>query len=248
MGLMDFLSPALTTATQAAGAYQGAEGNAAITRRESQMQALMTLRQQRQLESQLALQQAQTGEAQSKATLNTREANTPRLGDAGYAQMMGDVEAQKALATLPVQTQLEVLRGNISLHNAIAQAGVEHGYKTQEIGTEYGLKGQLQSNEQGFQEGQLQRQLAGQRQNQSASISQTQSGQVIPSIVHGAKYAGHTFVDALTPHPSASSPQMADVNGSASAPATPQQASYDRAAAALKASGADPVTILGQRP
>jgi hypothetical protein len=61
MGILDgLLSPALTAATQAAGAYQGAEAQAGMQQRQQAVQALMLQRQMHEQEIEDALHRAQT--------------------------------------------------------------------------------------------------------------------------------------------------------------------------------------------
>lgn len=59
--LAGLLSPALTVATQAAGAYEGAEANAATSKQNAVMQAIALQRQQHEQELKDALTRAQTG-------------------------------------------------------------------------------------------------------------------------------------------------------------------------------------------
>lgn len=116
-----------------------------------------------------------TGEHKSKTELNNREIGTPRLGDTNYADALGEVEAKKALATLPIQTRLEVLRGNISLANALT---LQHGQQ----GFEQGQQGrQFQ-----YDADKAAREMAGHFANQSAIVNQQQRGTI----------AGHFFAPA----------------------------------------------------
>lgn len=83
MGLLDFLSPALTTATQAAGAYQGAHAQSAKDQQQAVIQKLILQRQQHEQEIKDALTRAQTGEVNA------------RVGDIGSQQALRGVQSQE---------------------------------------------------------------------------------------------------------------------------------------------------------
>ncbi len=73
--LSGIVSPALTTATQAAGAYQGAEANAAQVQRDTMLNAMVMMRQQKQFQTDQALKTAQTGYYNSRG--NYYDGRTP---------------------------------------------------------------------------------------------------------------------------------------------------------------------------
>lgn len=106
-----------------------------------------------------------TDEHLSKSALNQREIGTPRLGDSNYADALGEVEAKKALATLPTQVRLEVLRGNISLSNALQ---VQHSQQAFTAGEN--------TRRFNFDEGQQARQQEGTFRNESALTNQRARG------------------------------------------------------------------------
>lgn len=157
MGLMDFISPALTTATQAAGAYQGAQANAAVTQRDAQLNALMMLRQQKQFEMEQALKGAEIG----KTTAETRHQNM--VNDVGAAGIEGSPEnaawrvgvaggsaGAEAAAKQPWEIQLEQLKNDLAQRREAMLAQLSHTYRGQEISQEGGIRQNLQTNQQTF--------------------------------------------------------------------------------------------------
>lgn len=162
MSFLDFLSPALTTATSAAGAYQGAQSQAAQQKVQAVIQQIQMQRQAQEFALQQALGRSTIGKNDSEAFKNTREGSRLQEGDPGYIQYQTDLAGGKAGAAaeaeLTPKLQEMVAKGQIDLNTARIMAGVEHGYKAQEIGQEggikrgllgqeYGLKGALQNNE-----------------------------------------------------------------------------------------------------
>lgn len=105
-----------------------------------------------------------------------REINTPRLGDANYAPAVADVEYQKALATLPVDTQKMINQSALSLKNATTieqlrgsiQSMLQHNQQQFDLG-KMGL-------EQKFQADQLVKRLGGEFLNQSYLENQRARG------------------------------------------------------------------------
>lgn len=73
MGLLDFLSPALTVGTEAAGAQQQAQLQSALMKRQQEIQALLMQRQFQNQDIENALKQAQT-----TRTLGQNDPNTVR--------------------------------------------------------------------------------------------------------------------------------------------------------------------------
>lgn len=121
MGFLDgLLSPALTVATQAAGAYQGAQTQADIERQKQAIQAVTLQRQQHESEINNALHQAQATLAGANTIKAQRDANTLRLGDPGYAGAMGAVAGAQAMGKLPADLELAVTKGKIDRATAEA--------------------------------------------------------------------------------------------------------------------------------
>lgn len=238
-GIGSFLSPALTVATQAAGAYQGAESQAAQDKAEHIIQALVMQRQAQQFALQQQLDKAKVGQVNSETYRNTREGDKLQEGDPGYIQYQTDLAGGKAGAAanaeLGPKLKEMVAKGQIDLATAKMMAGIEHGYKTQEIGQQGGIQGYLQSKQQGFEQGQQQRsqlfegqqlgaRLTGELGNRIAEEQQTQKGQILPNIEKKWFKSGPLMT------PSATNPTPAT-----SASGTPPPTSAERAV--LKANG-----------
>ena len=226
------ISPALTVATQAAGAYQGASANAIQTQRQQIMQALMFAREAHTAEITNALHTAQAGLAGAQQLNTTREANAPHLGDSNYASSMGDVAGAQAAAKLPVDLQEMVAKGqmdrataesvaNIRNQGTLGAAGINAGSRIgaanieqQGANTRQGLQIQSQKDLQKSD-------LYGQNQNRLQQIQEGQKGSVTTALGR-------------------------DV-GILPKPPTQQQTDWDNAAASL-APGTNPVQVLGARP
>lgn len=124
MGLLDFLAPALTGATQAAGAYQGAEANAAQMQRETMIQSLMMMRQQQAFQTDQALKAAQTNSANATGNLRNRDAGTPRPQD---GQSYLDSVSNTAGAKIAGETQPLVAQTNALAAPRANAAGLAAG-------------------------------------------------------------------------------------------------------------------------
>lgn len=115
MSFLDFLSPALTTATQAAGTYQGAQAQAAQDKQKAIVQQLLLQRQQHEQAIKDALMQAQTGEAtartgdlQAQGQLRQYQFEHPKptwsqpiIGPHGEVQIFDQSDPAHTVQTLP---------------------------------------------------------------------------------------------------------------------------------------------------
>lgn len=247
-GFLDFLSPALTVTSQAAGAYQGAQSQAAQDKAEHIIQALVMQRQAQQFALQQQLDKAKVGQVQSETYKNTREGDRLQEGDPGYIQYQTALAGGKAGAEFPYHIKEMLQKGQIDLHTAQTMAELEHGYKTQEIGQQGGIQGYLQGKQQDFEQGQQHRsqlfegqqlgtRLKGEQANHLAGIRQTQSAQLIPAIVNRIRTGSW--------NPATSSTDATPATG-----AVEQQQHWDAAAQQLQheSPGVDPTTVLGARP
>lgn len=252
-GLANTIGTAGPIAAQIGGDYEQAQAQGSGQRNQQALQMLMLQRQQRQQEIENALHVAQTGEAQAHGAQFQHEAQKLQPGDAGYVPMMGQLAGAEAYAKLAPELQLAVQKGQIDLNNATAIQNLTHQNKTQEIGQEGDIKSALQTNQQAATAKQNTLNRTATSSNQAASqsaaaarIGQTQSGEVVPSLVHGAKDVAHMINPAnwfTAPSPSHSSV----------APSTapnPQQSAWDSAAQHLQKTqpNIDPSAVLGARP
>lgn len=170
------IGPALTQATNAAGAYEGASAQANNTQRQAIIQNLIFQREQQKANIENALKSAQTGESFAKTALTQHQAQAPVLGDPGYASAMGQVAGAESAAKLPADLQMAITHGTIDYQTGAALAKIRGQ-----------IEGGLQGQKQTFEQGQQARELAGQNANRLSGIAATQSGEVLPSIVHAVK-------------------------------------------------------------
>lgn len=257
--LGSFLGPALTTATDAAGAYQGAEGQAAVTKRDSIIQSLMMQRQAQQFALQQALGQANIQKDQSEAYKNTREGGQLRLGDTGYSSALGDVEYQKALAVLPVEKQKMVAQGQITLDNALqeetARGNIQAGLQRAALANtnsqnalDRTLKTNLQQNQQTYDTTKQQTQLTGENTIRQNAIGAEGGNSLLTNIGRKIHLLPQPNIQPIVPAAGASA-AAAQPNSTGNA-SNPQQSDWDIAASHLQTTqpGVDPATILGPRP
>lgn len=154
--------------------------------------------------------------AESEVNYQTAEAEklrhqnqSPVFGESGYNEAKGAEAAAIEQGKLPTEIQKMVQQGLITQETGARLAGITHGYKSQELaqeggiksgllgqeygmkgglmGQEYGLKSGLQKQQQGYETGKLTQELQGQLANRIQGIGATQSGQIVPTLVHGVK-------------------------------------------------------------
>lgn len=180
MGLLDFLSPALTVATNAAGTYQNAEAQANQTKIGSVIQSLQLARQQRQAEIENALKIAQTGKTVAEGQTYSPEyaglkAGAEAAGQWPYTVQKINQEHQDRLSEIQAQggNAMAVAQENDRARQALQDAQQQFVVQTVQP---------FQANQ-----GDLNRTAANQRtgtqvQGHLQGIHQTQSGQVLPIL------------------------------------------------------------------
>lgn len=178
MSFLDgILAPALTAATSAAGAYSGAEANAAALQRQNLISALMARQQMQELQTKMALQGAQTHLAE-------RQAGTLRLGDPGYAGALGEVAGAQRAATLPLDLKLAVQKGMIDRATAEAVAHIRTRGTISAASIGASSRAAVEQSRERSAAALQASQLAGQHANKAKEISQVQGGEIIPSLLH----------------------------------------------------------------
>lgn len=191
------------------------------------LQVATLARQQHQLDVENALKQAQTGEANARAQTYTPEYAGQKAGEEAAAEQ--PFKEQQLRAQLENGLTLERAHGATEQQIAASRIAGEKEIESMRIGS----AAALQQKQQQFQSGQdVANRTAAANRTQTEVRGrlqlgrQTQSGQVLPSLVHGVKswWGGNDD------------------------PPTEQQSHYDAAADALTAQGVDPVSKLGPRP
>lgn len=233
-GLASTIGTAGPIAAQIGGDYEQAQAQGSGQRNQQALQMLALQRQQVAQQIENALNVSKTGEQNALTAVHQREVAKPQLGDAGYAAAMGDVAGAEALAKLSPELQLAVQKGQIDLNNATAIQNLTHQNKTQEIGQEGGIRSGLQQNQQQFTADQNAKNRASTSGNQATSqasaaarLSQTQSGEVVPNLIHGAKAVGHMINPAnWFTSPSSASGSSAPAPAAQTGKATIHQTEY----------------------
>lgn len=251
-GLASTIGTAGPIAAQIGGDYEQAQAQGSSQRNQQALQMLMLQRQQRQQEIENALHVAQTGEAQAHGAQFQHEAQKLQPGDAGYVPMMGSIAGAEAAAKWQtMQQQLEAEHQN-RLSEIQQQGGNQMAVAQEEIRSRQAM----QDAQQQFQADQNAKNRASTSGNQATSqasaaarLSQTQSGEVVPNLIHGAKAVGH-MINPTNWFTAPASPSSTPSSSPTPSSPNPQQSAWDSAAQHLQKTqpNIDPSTVLGARP
>lgn len=194
---------------------------------------------------------AEVANTNAQTALTQHQNLSPVFGENGYNTAVQGKSAAEAQGALPARLQEMVTQGKISLDNATSLAALDNKYKVGQMNLSYGNESKLQGQQQGFQQGQQGRQQtfeSGESQKQRnfesglntarmqgglaakvAGIQQTQSGQVTPLLINGAR----SFLNMDTPTPQVQSDNTVVSPGSSLTPAQRARAQTDPTYAAF---------------
>lgn len=232
MGFLDVLATAAPIAANAVGTEEHAQAQAANTKAQQVIQAVLFQRQQRQMDADIAYKNAQAGEAQAGTVLKTNQASPEWNAAKAGGEARATADAQWPTKERELRTQLEnglaLERARGATEASIAAMRLQGERDIAQLHVQSAAS--LQSNQQNFLQGQQQRALAGQRTNRIAEIGALGNNSIMTTIGRGLH---------ILPPPS---------TGPATAPQ--QQQDWDLAAKHITDADptADPAATLGPRP
>lgn len=244
-GLASTIGTAGPIAAQIGGDYAQAEAQGSQQRNQQALQMLALQRQQVAQQIENALNVSKTGEQNALADQHRQEMDPNFAGQKAGAIAAAQWPAKEAelRATLDNNLQVERARGATEQQLTAQRIAGEQGIESMRIQNAM----QLQQNQQGFTATQndLNRTAtagnqAKAQQAHAATITQQQSGQVLP-ILESWVNRGPLAHPAQAPTAPSSSPGTAP---------NPQQSAWDNAAQHLQKTqpNIDPNTVLGARP